>query len=270
MIVTRIGPIQPHHAAGRHRDAQALGREASSRRGPRDRESSSGAVRPREPRRAPRPRSRSRAQTTVTVRRSLSGWGSEHRSDRAGGDAARQSRRRVRRGCVEALATADVVAAEDTRRARRLAADLGVTIAGPDRLLLRRRRARAIRRSWSTARAGGPVVLVVSDAGMPTVSDPGLPAGGRGGRAPACRSPSFPGPSAVLTALAVSGLPVDRFCFEGFLPRKAGERASRHRRTGGRAAHDGVLRGAAPAGGDARRARRPAWGRTGPPRSAAS
>ena len=72
------------------------------------------------------------------------------------------------------------------------------------------------------ARAGATVV-VVTDAGMPSVSDPGyrlvvaaIEAG--------VRVTAVPGPSAVLTALAVSGLPVDRFCFEGFLPRKAGER----------------------------------------------
>ena len=72
----------------------------------------------------------------------------------------------------------------------------------------------------------GERVLLVTDAGMPCVSDPGYrlvsAAVGAGVRVTA-----VPGPSAVLTALAVSGLPVDRFCFEGFLPRKAGERARR-------------------------------------------
>ncbi len=71
--------------------------------------------------------------------------------------------------------------------------------------------------------AGGARVLLVTDAGMPSVSDPGY-------RLVAAaveqdiRVTAVPGPSAVLTALALSGLPVDRFCFEGFLPRKAGER----------------------------------------------
>jgi len=76
------------------------------------------------------------------------------------------------------------------------------------------------------AMLAGERVLLVTDAGMPSVSDPGyrlvaaaLEAG--------VDVIAVPGPSAVLTALAVSGLPVDRFCFEGFLPRKAGERARR-------------------------------------------
>ncbi len=78
------------------------------------------------------------------------------------------------------------------------------------------------------ALAGGDRVLLVTDAGMPSVSDPGYRL------VAACverdiHVTAVPGPSAVLTALAVSGLPVDRFCFEGFLPRKAGERLSRLR-----------------------------------------
>jgi len=75
---------------------------------------------------------------------------------------------------------------------------------------------------------GGARVVLVTDAGMPSVSDPGYrlvaAAVERG-----IRVTAVPGPSAVLTALAVSGLPVDRFCFEGFLPRKAGERTARLR-----------------------------------------
>lgn len=124
-----------------------------------------------------------------------------------------------------ALATADVVAAEDTRRTRRLAADLGVTIAG--RLVsfydaVERERAVEL----VDAALEGAVVLVVTDAGMPSVSDPGyrLVALAVAHGVPVT---VLPGPSAVLAALAVSGLPVDRFCFEGFLPRKAGERATR-------------------------------------------
>jgi 16S rRNA (cytidine1402-2'-O)-methyltransferase len=125
----------------------------------------------------------------------------------------------------EALATADVIAAEDTRRLRRLLADLGVRAAG--RVVSfydaveRERSAELV----ADAREGA-VVLVVTDAGMPSVSDPGY-------RLVALAVEEdvavtvLPGPSAVLAALAVSGLPVDRFCFEGFLPRKAGERASR-------------------------------------------
>jgi 16S rRNA (cytidine1402-2'-O)-methyltransferase len=73
---------------------------------------------------------------------------------------------------------------------------------------------------------GGARVLLVTDAGMPSVSDPGyrLVAGAVEAGVPVS---GLPGPSAVLLALALSGLAVDRFCFEGFLPRKAGERAAR-------------------------------------------
>ncbi len=126
---------------------------------------------------------------------------------------------------VELLATADVIAAEDTRRTRRLCADLGVTPAG--RIVscydaVERERAGEL----VDIADGGGTVLVVSDAGMPTVSDPGYRvvslAVERGVSVTA-----LPGPSAVVTALAISGLPVDRFCFEGFLPRKAGERGKR-------------------------------------------
>ena len=92
----------------------------------------------------------------------------------------------------------------------------------------------------------GQRVLLVTDAGMPSVSDPGyrlVAAAVEAGLAVT----AVPGPSAVLTALALSGLPVDRFCFEGFLPRKAGGAVAAAGRAGRRAAHDGLLRGAAPA-----------------------
>ena len=72
----------------------------------------------------------------------------------------------------------------------------------------------------------GERVLLVTDAGMPSVSDPGYRLVAAAVEA-GVRVTAVPGPSAVLTAFAVSGLPVDRFCFEGFLPRKAGERARR-------------------------------------------
>ncbi|MGW0906827.1 16S rRNA (cytidine(1402)-2'-O)-methyltransferase [Streptomyces sp. NPDC002853] len=125
------------------------------------------------------------------------------------------------------LESADVVAAEDTRRLRRLTQALGVQVRG---------RVVSYFEGNETARtpelvealAGGARVLLVTDAGMPSVSDPGY-------RLVAAavekdiRVTAVPGPSAVLTALALSGLPVDRFCFEGFLPRKAGERLSRLR-----------------------------------------
>jgi 16S rRNA (cytidine1402-2'-O)-methyltransferase len=126
---------------------------------------------------------------------------------------------------VAELAGADVVAAEDTRRLRRLAADLGVTIAG--RVVSyfdgnEQSRVPAL----IEALQNGERVLVVTDAGMPSVSDPGYRLV-TAAVAEGIRVTSVPGPSAVLTALAVSGLPVDRFCFEGFLPRKAGERSRR-------------------------------------------
>ncbi|MBY8345464.1 16S rRNA (cytidine(1402)-2'-O)-methyltransferase [Streptomyces spinosirectus] len=126
---------------------------------------------------------------------------------------------------AEELAGADVVAAEDTRRLRRLTQALGVTPKG---------RIVSYFEGNESARTpelvqelvNGARVLLVTDAGMPSVSDPGY-------RLVAAavekdiRVTAVPGPSAVLTALALSGLPVDRFCFEGFLPRKAGERLSR-------------------------------------------
>jgi len=125
------------------------------------------------------------------------------------------------------LTTADVVAAEDTRRLRRLVSALGVEISG--RVLSyhdANERERAVE-LVDIAAAGG-TVIVVTDAGMPVVSDPGFrvvsEAVARGVHVTA-----LPGPSAVLTALALSGLAVDRFCFEGFLPRKAGERSTRLR-----------------------------------------
>jgi 16S rRNA (cytidine1402-2'-O)-methyltransferase len=125
----------------------------------------------------------------------------------------------------EELATADVVAAEDTRRLRRLVADLGVTIGG--RVVSYFEGNESARTpALVEALERGDRVLVVTDAGMPSVSDPGfrlvVAAVERG-----IVVTAVPGPSAVLTALAVSGLPVDRFCFEGFLPRKAGERGRR-------------------------------------------
>ena len=123
----------------------------------------------------------------------------------------------------DALATADVVAAEDTRRTRRLLADLEVVAAG--RLLSFHEHNESERSPELVDRVrAGDTVLVVTDAGMPSVSDPGyrlVAAVVGAGLEVTC----LPGPSAVLMALAVSGLPVDRFCFDGFLPRKPGERA---------------------------------------------
>lgn len=123
---------------------------------------------------------------------------------------------------MAALAQADVIAAEDTRRLRRLASDLNVEIT-----------AKVVSHFEGNERErvselldylhDGQTVLVITDAGMPSVSDPGY-------RITAAAIEAeldvkvLPGPSAVLTALALSGLPVDRFCFEGFAPRKQGER----------------------------------------------
>jgi 16S rRNA (cytidine1402-2'-O)-methyltransferase len=123
---------------------------------------------------------------------------------------------------VEALGTADIVAAEDTRRTRALAAALGVTIAGK---VISFYDAVEVARIDGLIEAitAGQTVLLVTDAGMPSVSDPGYRL------VTACVENELPitclpGPSAVTTALALSGLPCERFCFEGFAPRKPGER----------------------------------------------
>jgi 16S rRNA (cytidine1402-2'-O)-methyltransferase len=123
---------------------------------------------------------------------------------------------------AEALATADVVAAEDTRRLKRLASELGVTIGGRVVSYFEGNEERRTPELAAMLLEGLTVVLV-TDAGMPSVSDPGYRLVVAAIEADIAVT-AIPGPSAVLTALAVSGLPVDRFCFEGFLPRKAGER----------------------------------------------
>jgi 16S rRNA (cytidine1402-2'-O)-methyltransferase len=123
------------------------------------------------------------------------------------------------------LAGADVVAAEDTRRLKRLCSDLDITLSGRVVSYFEGNE-QARTPALLEALLAGERVVLVTDAGMPSVSDPGY-------RLVAAavehdvRVTAVPGPSAVLTALAVSGLPVDRFCFEGFLPRKAGERGRR-------------------------------------------
>jgi 16S rRNA (cytidine1402-2'-O)-methyltransferase len=126
---------------------------------------------------------------------------------------------------AEALAAADVVAAEDTRRARQLAAALGVRLNG--RVVsyydvIEVRRAAELVGELQAGRN----VLVVSDAGMPAISDPGYRLVAAAAAA-GIRVTALPGPSAVTTALAVAGLPTDRFCFEGFPPRGSGQRAQR-------------------------------------------
>ena len=126
---------------------------------------------------------------------------------------------------VAELAGADVIAAEDTRRLRRLARDLGVELHA--RIVSYFEGNEASRTpTLIDALQQGQRVLLVTDAGMPSVSDPGYRLVAAAVEADVAMT-VVPGPSAVLTALALSGLPVDRFCFEGFLPRKAGERGRR-------------------------------------------
>ena len=123
------------------------------------------------------------------------------------------------------LAGADVIAAEDTRRLRRLLARLEVvTNARVVSYFEGNEAARTAELLGDLA--GGARVVLVTDAGMPSVSDPGYRLVAAAAEADIAVT-AIPGPSAVLTALAVSGLPVIRFCFEGFLPRRAGERARR-------------------------------------------
>ncbi|MGI8537120.1 MAG: 16S rRNA (cytidine(1402)-2'-O)-methyltransferase [Mycobacteriales bacterium] len=124
-----------------------------------------------------------------------------------------------------ALDGAELVAAEDTRRLHRLCVELGVTLTGRVVSYFEGNEQRRTPELLEALRAGQRVVLV-TDAGMPTVSDPGyrLVAAAAAEDLPVT---CVPGPSAVTTALAVSGLPTDRFCFEGFLPRKGGERRAR-------------------------------------------
>ena len=123
---------------------------------------------------------------------------------------------------IDALGTADVVAAEDTRRVRILAKALGVEITGRVVSLFDQNEAARVPGLLADIAAGN-TVLVVSDAGMPLINDPGyrlVAACVAAGLTVSC----LPGPSAVTTALAVSGLPSDRFCFEGFGPRKQSAR----------------------------------------------
>lgn len=123
---------------------------------------------------------------------------------------------------VRAIEQANVIAAEDTRRLRGLCSRLGIEPGGRVLALHEHNENHKARALVETA-ATGQRVLLVSDAGMPTVSDPGYRVV-QTAIAAGVRVSALPGPSAVLTALAVSGLPTDRFCFEGFLPRKGKER----------------------------------------------
>jgi len=129
------------------------------------------------------------------------------------GDASRR--------LVEVLENAEIVAAEDTRTTQKLLRALGIE--NRPRLVALHDHNEKQKADELAALAVETDVVVLSDAGMPTVSDPGFglvsAAVDRGVTVTA-----IPGPSAVITALAISGLPTDRFTFEGFLPRKSGER----------------------------------------------
>jgi 16S rRNA (cytidine1402-2'-O)-methyltransferase len=126
---------------------------------------------------------------------------------------------------IEALRAADVVAAEDTRRTRALLSHAGIPAGSRLRAVHARNEVAAAERIVDEIR-GGARVAVVTDAGMPGISDPG------GALVRACLDASLPveavpGPSAALTALVLSGLPAGRFVFEGFLPRKGRARGER-------------------------------------------
>lgn len=127
---------------------------------------------------------------------------------------------------VAALRAADVIAAEDTRETRKLMISLGIEPHAKFISMHDYNEAGRVTDLLEIAKTQD--VVVVSDAGMPTVSDPGydlIHAAGAAG----VDVTVIPGPSAVLTALAISGLPTNRFSFEGFVPRKAGERTARWR-----------------------------------------
>jgi 16S rRNA (cytidine1402-2'-O)-methyltransferase len=126
---------------------------------------------------------------------------------------------------IAALGECEVIAAEDTRKLRALTARLGVKPTGQVVSFYEGNESTRVPELIERVRAGARV-LVVTDAGMPSVSDPGfrlVREANDAGIAVTC----LPGPSAALAALVLSGLPVARFAFEGFLPRKAGERRRR-------------------------------------------
>jgi 16S rRNA (cytidine1402-2'-O)-methyltransferase len=136
------------------------------------------------------------------------------------GDSAYASR-----ALKNALVSADVIAAEDTRELRTLLARISLNVNAEIISCFDGNEAQRIPLLLNRLVSGKTVVLV-TDAGMPSVSDPGFRLT-RAAIAENIRVTCVPGPSAVLTALAVSGMAVERFCFEGFLPRKPGERMAR-------------------------------------------
>ena len=123
----------------------------------------------------------------------------------------------------EVLAAADVIAAEDTRHTRTLLQSIGVS--RPMVSLHAHNEASRVPELLARLAAGESVALV-SDAGTPLLSDPGYELVSEAARA-GCEVRAIPGPSAITAALAVAGLPTDRFCFEGFLPARSSERRTR-------------------------------------------
>ena len=120
----------------------------------------------------------------------------------------------------DALRGADIIAAEDTRRTLQLLQSIGIS--RPLVSLFEHNEAQRVPQLLERLSAGATVVLV-SDAGTPLLSDPGFELVREATRA-GFEVRAIPGPSAITTALAAAGLPADRFCFEGFLPARAGER----------------------------------------------
>jgi 16S rRNA (cytidine1402-2'-O)-methyltransferase len=118
---------------------------------------------------------------------------------------------------VDALQRADLIVAEDTRKAKTLVGALGISLHQPIRAMHEHNERDIVDDVLSLARAKD--VLVLTDAGMPGISDPGYVIASRA-HDEGVKVSVIPGPSAVISALAVSGLPTDRFCFEGFLPKK--------------------------------------------------
>jgi 16S rRNA (cytidine1402-2'-O)-methyltransferase len=130
------------------------------------------------------------------------------------------------RRAVDVLAAADAICSEDTRVVRKLLAHAGISLSGKQLIAVHAHNEEAMAPRVIRLLAGGSTVAFTTDAGTPGISDPGerlvravLDAG--------LEVEAVPGPSALLAALAVSGLAAERFCFEGFLPRKGRERAAR-------------------------------------------
>lgn len=122
----------------------------------------------------------------------------------------------------QTLATVDLVAAEDTRRTGRLLSHFGLE---KPLLALHDHNESAVCAALAEALAGGRTVALVSDAGTPLISDPGYRAV-IAARQAGATVVAVPGPCAAVAALSVAGLPTDRFCFEGFLPARGGQRRS--------------------------------------------